>query len=143
MIRGNTEYGSDCMYGEKVMKEFRNPKNMGAIKDADGIGTVGNPSCGDLMKVYIKVKAGKIADIKVETYGCVAAIATSSVTTEFVKGKTIEEAERLTKDAVAKELGGLPPIKMHCSVLAVDGLKAAIADYRKRQNENKARKVKS
>ena len=117
------------MYGKKVMDEFRNPKGMGRIENADGVGAVGNPTCGDMMKVYIKVKGGKIADVKVETYGCVAAIATSSIVAQMAKGKTIAAAERLTKEEVAKKLGGLPPIKMHCSVLAVDGLKAAIEDY--------------
>lgn len=120
------------MYSGRVMEEFKKPKGMGRIENADGIGTVGNPACGDIMKVYIKVRQGKIADVKVETYGCVAAIATSSIVAQMAKGMTIAEAEKMTKDAVAKKLGGLPPIKMHCSVLAVDGLRAAIEDYRKK-----------
>ncbi|HID25029.1 MAG TPA: Fe-S cluster assembly scaffold protein NifU [Thermoplasmata archaeon] len=120
------------MYSEKVMKHFRNPRNMGEIKDADGVGTVGNPVCGDLMTIYIKVKYNKIADIKFKTFGCAAAIATSSMITELAKGKTLEEAEKITRDDVANELEGLPPVKMHCSNLAADALKAAIKDYRKK-----------
>lgn len=110
-----------------------NPKNMGEIKDADGIGKVGNPRCGDLMWIYIKVKNDVITDIKFKTFGCGAAIATSSMITEMAKGKTIDEALKITKQDIAKELGGLPTIKMHCSNLAADGLRAAIADYRARQ----------
>ena len=121
-----------AMYSEKVMKHFRNPRNMGEIKDADGVGTVGNPVCGDLMTIYIKVKYNKIADIKFKTFGCAAAIATSSMITELAKGKTLEEAEKITRDDVANELEGLPPVKMHCSNLAADALKAAIKDYRKK-----------
>ena len=117
------------MYTEKVMEHFRNPRNMGEIPDADGIGTVGNPVCGDLMTVYIKVKDNRIADIKFKTFGCGAAIATSSMITELAKGKTIEEAMKITRGDVADSLGGLPPIKMHCSNLAADALHAAIKDY--------------
>jgi len=117
------------MYTEKVMEHFRNPRNMGEIPDADGIGTVGNPVCGDLMTVYIKVKDNRIADIKFKTFGCGAAIATSSMITELAKGKTIEEAMKITRGNVAESLGGLPPIKMHCSNLAADALHAAIKDY--------------
>ncbi|MEM3421402.1 MAG: Fe-S cluster assembly scaffold protein NifU [Candidatus Hadarchaeum sp.] len=117
------------MYSEKVMDHFRNPRNMGEIPDADGVGTVGNPVCGDMMTIYIKVKDNRIADIKFKTFGCGAAIATSSMTTELAKGKTIEEALRITRDDVAKDLGGLPPVKMHCSNLAADALHAAIKDY--------------
>jgi len=117
------------MYTEKVMEHFRNPRNMGEIPDADGIGTVGNPVCGDLMTVYIKVKDNRIADIKFKTFGCGAAIATSSMITEMAKGKTIEEAMKISRGDVADSLGGLPPIKMHCSNLAADALHAAIKDY--------------
>lgn len=120
------------MYSKKVMEHFRNPKNMGEIKDADGIGTVGNPVCGDIMTIYIKVKDDKIADIKFKTFGCGAAIATSSMITELAKGKTLDEALKITRDDVADELDGLPPIKMHCSNLAADALREAIKDYRKK-----------
>jgi len=105
------------------------------IEDADGIGTAGNPVCGDTMTIYIKVKNGRIVDIKFQTFGCAAAIATSSMITELAKGKTLEEAEKITRDDVADALEGLPPIKMHCSNLAADALKAAIEDYRKKRGE--------
>ena len=121
------------MYTEKVMDHFRNPRNMGEIKDADGYGKVGNPVCGDVMAIYIKVKDDKIKDIKFKTFGCTAAIATSSVLTEMVKGKTIDEALKITRDDVAKELGGLPAIKMHCSNLAAEALKEAIKNYRSKK----------
>jgi nitrogen fixation NifU-like protein len=117
------------MYTEKVMEHFKNPHNMGEIPDADGVGTVGNPVCGDLMTVYIKVKDNRLVDIKFKTFGCGAAIATSSMITELAKGKTIEEAMKITRGDVADSLGGLPPIKMHCSNLAADALHAAIKDY--------------
>ncbi|MBN2602902.1 MAG: Fe-S cluster assembly scaffold protein NifU [Candidatus Thermoplasmatota archaeon] len=120
------------MYSEKVMEHFRNPKNMGEIKDADGVGTVGNPTCGDLMTIYIKVKDDVITDIKFKTFGCAAAIATSSMITEIAKNKTLSEAQKITRDNVAEKLDGLPPIKMHCSNLASDALKAAINDYKKK-----------
>jgi len=120
------------MYSEKVMDHFMNPRNVGEMKDADGIGEVGNPTCGDLMKIFIKVKDNIIIDIKFQTFGCGAAIATSSMVTELAKGKTIEEALKLTRDDVANELNGLPPIKMHCSNLAADALRAAIEDYKKK-----------
>jgi len=122
------------MYSKKVMEHFRNPHNMGEIKDADGIGTVGNPVCGDLMTIYIKVKDNKIEDIKFKTFGCAAAIATSSMITDLAKGKTIDEALKITRDSVADSLDGLPPIKMHCSNLAADALHEAIKDYKKKQN---------
>ena len=125
------------MYTEKVMEHFRNPRNMGEIPDADGIGTVGNPVCGDLMTIYIKVKENKIADIKFKTFGCGAAIATSSMITELAKGKTLEEALKITRGDVAESLGGLPQIKMHCSNLAADGLHAAIEDYLKKREAEK------
>jgi len=120
------------MYSEKVMDHFRNPRNMGEMKDADGVGTVGNPTCGDLMTIYIKVKDNKITDIKFKTFGCASAIATSSMITELAKGKTIDEAEKITRDNVADNLDGLPPIKMHCSNLAADALKEAIKNYREK-----------
>jgi len=120
-------------YTEKVMALFKNPKNMGAMEKPDGVGEVGNPSCGDVMTVMIKVKNGKIADIKFQTFGCVAAIATSSMITELARGKTLDEAEKITRQDVADQLGGLPPIKMHCSNLAADALRAAIEDYRKKK----------
>jgi nitrogen fixation NifU-like protein len=121
------------MYTEKVMEHFRNPHNMGEIPDADGVGTVGNPVCGDLMTIYIKVKDDKLEDVKFKTFGCGAAIATSSMVTDLAKGKTLEEAMKITRGDVADSLGGLPPIKMHCSNLAADGLHAAIQDYLKRK----------
>ncbi|MCX6830217.1 MAG: Fe-S cluster assembly scaffold protein NifU [candidate division Zixibacteria bacterium] len=125
------------MYSAKVIEHFQNPRNVGEIKDADGVGTVGNPSCGDIMAMYIKVENNIITDIKFKTFGCGAAIATSSITTEMVKGKTVDEAERLTRNDVAEALDGLPPIKMHCSNLATDALRAAIEDYRSRQDGKK------
>jgi nitrogen fixation NifU-like protein len=125
------------MYSEKVMEHFRNPHNMGEIPDADGIGTVGNPVCGDLMTIYIKVKDNRIEDIKFKTFGCGAAIATSSMITELARGKTLEEAMKISRGDVAENLGGLPPIKMHCSNLAADGLHAAIQDYLKKKGANK------
>ena len=124
------------LYTEKVMDHFRNPRNMGEIKDADGFGKVGNPKCGDVMAIYIKVKDQRIIDIKFKTFGCTAAIATSSILTEIVKGKTIEDALKVTRDDVAKELGGLPAIKLHCSNLAADALKEAIKDYRKKKKKS-------
>jgi len=125
------------MYTEKVMEHFRNPRNMGEIPDADGVGTVGNPVCGDLMTIYIKVRANRLEDIKFKTFGCGAAIATSSMITELAKGKTLEEAMKITRGDVADSLGGLPPIKMHCSNLAADGLHAAIQDYLKKKEAKK------
>ncbi len=122
------------MYSQKVIEHFQSPQNVGEIKDADGVGTVGNPSWGDIMKMYIKVENNVIVDIKFQTFGCGAAIATSSITTEMAKGKTIEEAIKLTRNDVADALGGLPPIKMHCSNLATDALAAAIEDYRAKQS---------
>lgn len=117
------------MYSDKVIQHFRNPKNMGEIENADGVGTVGNPICGDLMTIYIRVKNGRLEDIKFKTFGCAAAIATSSMITELAKEKKIEDALKITRDNIADELDGLPPIKMHCSNLAADGLHAAIKDY--------------
>jgi nitrogen fixation NifU-like protein len=119
------------------MDHFKNPRNMGEIPDADGVGTVGNPVCGDLMTIYLKIKDDRIEDIKFKTFGCGAAVATSSMITEIAKGKTLEEALKISRANVADELGGLPPVKMHCSNLAADALHAAIEDYRKRQKEVK------
>lgn len=126
------------MYSEKVMKEFREPKNIGEIKNADGIGKVGNKMCGDLLWCYIRVgknAQGKeyIQDIKVKTFGCVAALSTSSKLTTLAKGKTLEDALKIGKEKIARALGGLPPQKMHCSILAMDGLRKAIEDYRSRK----------
>lgn len=122
------------LYNEKVMDHFTNPRNVGVMKDADGIGEVGNPTCGDIMKIYIKVgKKGSeeiIEDIRFQTLGCGAAIATSSMVTEMVKGKSLAEAEKVTNTNVSEELGGLPPLKMHCSNLAASALKKAIENYR-------------
>ncbi|SHJ80011.1 nitrogen fixation protein NifU [Anaerobranca californiensis DSM 14826] len=122
------------MYTEKVMDHFRNPRNVGEIENADGVGEVGNAKCGDIMKIYLKVENGIIQDIKFQTFGCGAAIATSSAVTEMAKGKTLDEALKLTNKMVAEELGGLPPAKMHCSNLAADALKRAIEDYKKKHN---------
>ncbi len=124
-------------YSEKVMEHFANPRNVGEIKDADGIGKVGNPVCGDLMWIYIKVKDNRIEDIKFKTFGCGAAIATSSMITEMAKGKTLEEAMKITRKDVADALDGLPPIKMHCSNLAAEGLHAAIEDYLEKSGKKK------
>ena len=119
------------MYSEKVMDHFSNPRNVGEIPDANGVGTVGNAKCGDIMKMYLKVENGIIQDVKFKTFGCGAAIATSSMATEMVKGKTLEEALKLTNKAVAEALDGLPPVKMHCSLLAEEAIHAAVEDYMK------------
>jgi nitrogen fixation NifU-like protein len=123
------------MYSEKVMEHFRNPRNVGVIEDADGVGEVGNPVCGDMMKITIRVDkaSGRIADIKFQTLGCGAAIATSSLVTEMAKGKTLDEAMKISRSTIAEGLDGLPPNKLHCSNLAADGLHKAIEDYRNRQ----------
>ena len=122
------------MYSEKVMDHFTNPRNVGEIADASGVGTVGNAKCGDIMRIYLKIENGIIEDVKFKTFGCGAAIATSSMATEMVKGKSIEEAMKLTNKAVAEALDGLPPVKMHCSVLAEQALKEALEDYFKKNN---------
>jgi nitrogen fixation protein NifU and related proteins len=119
-------------YTEAVMEHFRNPRNMGVIEDADGVGEVGNPTCGDMMRITIKVKDEKLEDVKFQTLGCGAAVATSSMVTEMAKGKTLDEGMEISNKSVAEQLGGLPPNKMHCSNLAADGLHAAIKDYRNR-----------
>jgi nitrogen fixation NifU-like protein len=123
-------------YSEKVMDHFRNPRNVGEIENPDGTGHVGNPICGDVMELYIRVKNGVIADAKFKTFGCGAAIATSSMVTEMVIGKSIEEALKISNHAVAEALGGLPPIKMHCSVLAEEALRSAINDYLNNREKN-------
>ena len=121
------------MYSEKVMDHFTNPRNVGEMPDADGVGMEGNPTCGDAMKLFIKVEDDRIVDAKFKTFGCGAAIAVSSMITEMVKGKTLDEALSMSKEAVAAELGGLPPQKMHCSNLGADALKKAIEDYRSKK----------
>ncbi len=123
-----SQYGS-MGYSEKVMDHFRNPRNVGEIKDADAVGTAGNPVCGDLMTIFLKIKDARIEDIKFMTFGCGAAIASSSMATELIKGKTLDEAASLSKQAIADALDGLPPIKMHCSVLATEAIEAALNEY--------------
>jgi len=125
------------MYSEKVMEHFQNPRNMGEIEDPDGVGDVGNPKCGDMMRLTLKIDPGTliITDIKFKTFGCGAAIATSSMITELVKGKTLDEALQVSNKTVVEALGGLPPVKMHCSVLAEQGIAAAMIDYFKRHPE--------
>lgn len=119
-------------YTDKVMDHFMNPRNVGELEDANGIGEIGNAKCGDIMKMYLKIEQGIIQDVRFKTFGCASAIATSSIATEMVKGKTIEEALELSNKAVVEALGGLPPNKIHCSVLAEQSIRAAIADYYKR-----------
>lgn len=121
------------LYSEKVLDHFSNPRNVGEIEDADGIGEVGNAKCGDIMKMYIKVKDGIITDVKFKTFGCGAAVATSSMATELIMGKPIEDALKLTNKAVVEALDGLPAVKLHCSVLAEQAIKAALSDYYTRQ----------
>lgn len=123
-------------YSKKVMDHFMNPRNVGSIENPDGVGRVGNPVCGDLMEVSIRVENGIITDVKFKTFGCGSAIATASMVTELAKGKTLEEADRITRQDVADELEGLPPKKMHCSNLAADALHEAIEDFRQRRKEN-------
>ena len=122
------------MYSEKVMEHFSNPRNVGELCDANGIGQVGNAKCGDIMKMYLKIEDDIIKDVSFKTFGCGAAIATSSMATELVKGKTVDEALKLTNSAVVEALEGLPPAKIHCSVLAEEAIKAAIDDYRAKKN---------
>ena len=123
------------MYSEKVMDHFENPRNVGEIPDANGVGTVGNAKCGDIMRMYLKVENGIIEDVKFKTFGCGAAIATSSMATEMVKGKTLKEALQLTNKAVAEALDRLPPVKIHCSLLAEEAIHAAVEDYLKKHPE--------
>ena len=122
------------LYSEKVLDHFANPRNVGEIENADGIGEVGNAKCGDIMKMYLKIDNGIITDVKFKTFGCGAAVATSSMATELIKGKSIHEALALTNKAVAEALDGLPPVKMHCSVLAEQAIKAALVDYAQKNN---------
>ena len=121
------------VYSEKVMDHFANPRNVGEIEDANGVGEVGNAKCGDIMKMYLKIENNMIADVKFKTFGCGAAIATSSIATEMIKGKPLDEALKLTNRAVVEALDGLPPAKLHCSVLAEQAVKSAVADYYQRQ----------
>jgi len=121
------------MYNDKVMENFSNPQNVGVIENPDGVGTVGNPTCGDIMKMYLKIKDNVITDVKFQTFGCAAAIASSSMATQMVKGKTVDEALKITNRQVIEALEGLPPQKIHCSVLAEDAIKLAIEDYKSKQ----------
>ena len=125
------------MYSEKVMEHFAHPRNVGEIPNADGIGEVGNPKCGDVMKMFLKIDNGVISDVKFKTFGCGAAVATSSMATEMIKGKSVDEALKITNAAVVEALEGLPPAKIHCSVLAEEAVKAAIEDYMKKRDEAK------
>jgi nitrogen fixation NifU-like protein len=125
----NEMKGETMLYSDKVMDHFVNPRNVGELEEADGVGEVGNPQCGDIMRVYLKVEDAIIQDAKFKTFGCGAAIATSSMVTEMVKGKTLSEAQKISNEAVAEALDGLPPVKMHCSNLAADALHEAIKDY--------------
>ncbi len=130
-----------ALYSEKVMDHFRNPRNVGIIEDADGVGEVGNAKCGDIMKIYLKIEDGIIADVKFETFGCGSAIASSSMATELIKGKPISDALALTNKAVTEALGGLPAHKLHCSVLAEEAIKKALADYYERNGIEYDRKL--
>ena len=125
-----------ALYSDKVMDHFRNPRNVGVIEDADGVGEVGNLKCGDIMKVYLKIEDDIIKDVKFETFGCGSAIASSSMATELIKGKPLKEAMELTNKAVAEALDGLPEIKMHCSVLAEEAIQAALNDYYEKNKKN-------
>ncbi len=130
------------LYTDKVIENFQNPKNVGELEDANAIGEVGSPACGDIMKMFMKINdEGVIEDISFKTYGCGAAIATSSVATEMLKGKTVEEARKLTNQQVVDELGGLPPVKLHCSVLAEEAIKAALDDYEKNHKKGEAAEI--
>jgi nitrogen fixation NifU-like protein len=126
-----------ALYSEKVMDHFRNPRNVGVIEDADGVGEVGNPTCGDIMKIYLKIEGDLIADVKFETFGCGSAIASSSMATELIKGKPLSEVKQLTNKAVAEALDGLPAYKMHCSVLAEEAIQSALEDYYRKNPEKK------
>jgi nitrogen fixation NifU-like protein len=128
-------------YSKEVLKRFTNPKHFGEIKNPDGVGQVGNPICGDIMKVYLKVKKGKITNIKFQTFGCVSAIAASDALCELAKGRTIEEAKQITNKAIIEKLDGLPDIKIHCSVLGAQGLKKAILDYEQKQGKNVEKEI--
>ena len=126
-----------ALYSEKVMDHFRNPRNVGVIEDADGVGEVGNAKCGDIMKIYLKIENGIVEDVKFETFGCASAVASSSMATELIKGRPVSEALKLTNQAVAEALDGLPAYKMHCSVLAEEAIKNALEDYYKKHPEAK------
>ena len=126
-----------ALYSEKVMDHFRHPRNVGSIEDADGIGEVGNPKCGDIMKIYLKIDDDTVTDAKFETFGCGSAIASSSMATELIKGKPVSEVMQLTNKAVAEALDGLPAYKMHCSVLAEEAIRSALEDYEKRKTNEK------
>ena len=128
------------MYNERVIKEFQHPSNVGEMKDANAVGTVGNATCGDIMKIYMKIEDNIIKDVSFQTFGCAAAIATSSVATSMIKGKTVDEALKITNAEVVETLGGLPAQKLHCSVLAEEAIKAAVNDYLTKYKEGKARK---
>ena len=123
-----------ALYSEKVMDHFRNPRNVGVIEDANGVGEVGNAKCGDIMKIYLKIEDGVVEDVKFETFGCGSAIASSSMATELIKGQPLSEVRKLTNKAVAEALDGLPDYKMHCSVLAEEAIQAALEDYERRQS---------
>lgn len=123
-----------ALYSETVMDHFRNPRNVGVIEDADGVGEVGNPTCGDIMKIYLKIEKDTVADVKFETFGCGSAIASSSMATELIKGKPLSEVLRLTNQAVVEALDGLPAHKLHCSVLAEEAIKSALKDYYEKNN---------
>ncbi len=122
-------------YSEKVIEHYSNPRNVGEIVDASGVGEVGNPVCGDIMRIYLKIENDVITDVKFKTFGCGAAIASSSISTELIKGKTIDEALKITNKQVVEELGGLPPVKLHCSVLAEEAIRSAIADYYRKEGK--------
>ena len=126
-----------ALYSEKVMDHFRNPRNVGVIEDADGVGEVGNAKCGDIMKIYLKIENGIVEDVKFETFGCASAVASSSMATELIKGQPVSEALKLTNQAVAEALDGLPAYKMHCSVLAEEAIRNALEDYYKKHPEEK------
>lgn len=126
-----------ALYSEKVMDHFRNPRNVGVLEDADGVGEVGNAKCGDIMKMYLKIRDDVVEDVKFETFGCGSAIASSSMATELIKGKPVSEAAKLTNQAVAEALDGLPAYKMHCSVLAEEAIQSALADYYEKHPEKK------
>ena len=126
-----------ALYSEKVMDHFRNPRNVGVIENADGVGEVGNAKCGDIMKIYLKIENGIVEDVKFDTFGCASAVASSSMATELIKGKPVSEALKLTNQAVAEALDGLPAYKMHCSVLAEEAIKNALEDYYKKHPEAK------
>ena len=130
------------MYTDKVIDHYTNPRNVGEIEDASGIGEVGNPVCGDIMKIYLKIENNVITDVKFKTFGCGAAIATSSISTEMVKGKTVEEALKLTNKDVVDALDGLPPVKIHCSLLAEEAIREAIADYYRKQGGKSEEEIK-